>query len=72
MDKRYLTSEGAMQYLSISRTTLYGLVKERQIPFGRIGRTIRFDLKKLDEWMAKKNIERRVVYNVVDKVPINP
>lgn len=61
-----------MGYLSLSRTTLYGLVRERQIPFIKIGRSIRFDMKKLDEWMAKKMIQRPKVDNVLDKVAINP
>jgi excisionase family DNA binding protein len=37
-------------YLRIHRSTLYQLVRDRKIPFFRIGADYRFDRQAIDEW----------------------
>lgn len=54
--KRLLTIKEASEYLGISVRGLYLMVYRRQIPFVKLGGKIRFDLKKLDEWIEKNTI----------------
>ena len=41
-DERALTTEGACHFLSISRQTLYKLVKSKKIPGRKVGDNYRF------------------------------
>ncbi|MCM8772761.1 MAG: helix-turn-helix domain-containing protein [Candidatus Omnitrophica bacterium] len=54
--KRLLTIKEASEYLGISVRGLYLMVYRRQIPFVKLGGKIRFDVKKLDEWIEKNTI----------------
>jgi excisionase family DNA binding protein len=49
--RRLLTTEEAAQYLAISASTLYGWVWQRRIPFVKIGRALRFDLRDLEAFV---------------------
>jgi excisionase family DNA binding protein len=53
MDKRYLNIREASQYLGYAVSTLYGWVSQRRIPFFKKGGRLRFDRKRLDEWMRE-------------------
>ncbi len=45
---RLLTVRQAAQLLNVSVSTLYGWVWQRQIPFVKLGRCLRFDLRELE------------------------
>ena len=51
MNARYLGRREAQEYLSVTKDTLYQLVKKRSIPYGKRGKTLVFDRIKLDEWL---------------------
>ena len=47
----YLTAREAMAYLKVnSQTALYRLIREHRMPFCRVGRLYRFDVRELDAW----------------------
>lgn len=59
---RYLDTEHAAEYLGYG-TGLRGqarvrvLVHRRQIPFSKIGTTLRFDRQELDKFMAARTVD---------------
>jgi len=52
MGKRYLTAQEAAEYCGLTRQAVYQRVHRRQIPFEKVGRLVRFDVRKLDGWMC--------------------
>ena len=50
-DSPYLTAREAMAYLKVNSSgALYRLIREHRMPFCRIGRLYRFDMRELDAW----------------------
>jgi excisionase family DNA binding protein len=49
LDCDILTVKEAAQFLKIGRSKLYEAVSKQQVPFFRIGRSIRFSKNKLQE-----------------------
>lgn len=48
----YLTAHEAIAYLRLpSQSSLYKLIRERRLPFCRVGRHYRFDRRELDAWV---------------------
>ena len=48
----YLTAHETIAYLNIgSQSALYRLIREHHLPFCRVGRLYRFDVRELDAWM---------------------
>lgn len=45
------------EYLDIKANTLYSWVSMRKIPYIKMGRLVRFDLKEIDKWIDKKRVE---------------
>ena len=41
----------ASQMLSVSVSTLYGWIWQRRIPFVKIGRSVRFDIRDLEQFI---------------------
>ena len=44
------------QYLGISPETLYKMVSQRRIPYVKVGRLVKFDVRLLDEWIKKNTV----------------
>ena len=49
-----MTVHEVAQYLRMSDTKVYRLVKAKQIPVARIGKTWRFRKDLLDEWLSQR------------------
>ena len=49
---RVLTVDELANYLHISRSTIYRLLKRNQLPTLRIGNDLRFDVEEIDRWRA--------------------
>lgn len=65
-EKRYLNIQELAEYLGVSRWSLYKLVQRRRIPFIPFTvenssepkkNLVRFDLKEIDRWMAKRSVK---------------
>jgi len=57
VERRYLGIKETSQYLGVAAGTLYSWVCYRKIPFLKIGRLVKFDLKRIDQWAQEKAIE---------------
>lgn len=53
MELRLLTVRDAARYLAVSVSTLYGWVWQRRIPFVKIGRALRFDVRDLERFVEE-------------------
>lgn len=50
---RLLDRAGAAEYLGLTEAQVRGLVFRRQIPFMKIGRAVKFDVRHLDRWIEQ-------------------
>jgi len=57
MEKRFLNVEELAEYLGISTNTVYAWVCQRKIPYLKIGKLVKFDLTKIEQWLDKKTVK---------------
>lgn len=57
MERRYIGINDLAQYLDLPKGTLYVWVCRRRIPYLKVGRLLRFDLREIDNWMKDKKID---------------
>jgi len=57
VDQVYTVPEVA-EYLKISKSKLYTMVRKNQIPYIRIGKNVRIVEKELVEWLEERRNER--------------
>lgn len=50
-----LTVDEVADFLQVSRATVYNLIKQKELPYIKIGRSTRFDLKSVSEWIKSQN-----------------
>ncbi len=55
--KKYLTVNEAAEYLNIASSTVYELIRERQIPHSRIKAKILIDIKDIDSFFKKNRVQ---------------
>ncbi|MCJ8347186.1 helix-turn-helix domain-containing protein [bacterium] len=51
-----LTTKELMDLLKVKRNTIYQLRKDENLPTIKIGRTIRFDKKKIFTWLQEREV----------------
>ena len=56
---RYVGIKYLAHYMSFKESTIRDWVRFRKIPFSRIGKGIRFDLKQIDAWLEEKQVEKK-------------
>ena len=54
--RRLLDIREVATYTGLSTHTLYTMVSQRRIPFVKIGRLVKFDKGKVDEWIMKNTV----------------
>ncbi len=54
--KHLLTIQQAAQITGVSITTLYKWVSQRKIPYIKMGRLVKFDPLKLEEWIKQQTV----------------
>jgi len=59
MDKRLLNVGEAAEYLGVTKGTLYVWACRRKVPFVKIGRLTKFDLRDLDKWIRIKKLRTK-------------
>lgn len=58
MTEPLLTVPQAAKRLALSKPYIYRLVAERRIPFVRVGKALRFDPEKLNEWVIERSTDK--------------
>ena len=54
MVKRFLGVKELSEYLGITKGTVYVWVCHRKIPYYKIGKLVKFDLREINKWADKK------------------
>jgi excisionase family DNA binding protein len=54
--RRLLDVNELAGYMGLSAHTVYTWVSQRRIPFTKVGRLTKFDLRAIDEWIAKHTV----------------
>lgn len=61
-----MTIHEVAQYLRVHQSTLYKLIRRRQIPAFKIGTEHRFNREAIEKWMADRQV------NVRSPIPVHP
>lgn len=56
-ETRLLTVREAAKYLGTTEKTLYTKVWRREIPFVKLGRSLRFDIRELDKLIEESTVK---------------
>ena len=56
MDDNVMTVPEVARYLKLSKSKVYGLVQQRQIPHIKIGRNVRVREKDVQAWLAANSV----------------
>ena len=54
--RRLVGIQVVASYINISKDTVYTMVSHRRIPFVKVGRLLKFDLKAIDLWLAQHTV----------------
>lgn len=57
MEKRYLGVEELSEYLGVTQGTIYVWVCHKKIPYIKVGRLVKFDLHKIEDWLAETSVD---------------
>lgn len=57
-EKRYLGISECSQYIGVTKGTLYVWVCHKKIPYLKVGRLVKFDLKVIEKWLKENSVER--------------
>ena len=55
-----LTLDDVAAFLRVSKTSVYRLVERRQLPFCRVGRSLRFTQEDLDAYLGARHVRSAV------------
>ncbi len=59
MDKLLLRPREVTELLGLSRSRVYELLYQRQLPSVRIGRSIRIPVRALNEWVEQQQLDQQ-------------
>ena len=55
--KKYVDIKEISEYLGSTVNTVYSWVHQKKIPYVKMGRLVRFDIKKIEEWLEDNSVE---------------
>jgi excisionase family DNA binding protein len=55
--RRLISAKEAGQYLSLSTDTIYRMASQKKLPYLKVGERVLFDIKALDQWIAKHMVK---------------
>ncbi|MBM3252799.1 MAG: helix-turn-helix domain-containing protein [Candidatus Omnitrophica bacterium] len=62
MEKRFLGIKDCSEYLGVSVNTLYSWTWQKKIPYLKIGRLVKFDLRAIEGWLKERTIDGTNMY----------
>ena len=57
IEKRFLGVKELATYLGVKVNTIYSWVFQKKIPYVKIGRCVKFDIKKIEEWIKEREVK---------------
>jgi len=58
-ESRYLTADEVSRILQISKVTLRTWTSQKKIPYCKVGRSVRFNFVRLQEWLNQREMKPR-------------
>jgi len=56
MQKRFIGIKEFAEYLGITVNTAYSWVYRRRVPYVKVGKLVKFDIYKINEWVDKNSV----------------
>jgi len=56
MEKRFVGPQELSQILDLKVDTVYSWAWQRKIPYFKMGRLVKFDLKEIEAWLKDKRV----------------
>ncbi len=56
VERRFLKIEELSEYMGTPVATLYTWTHQKKIPHLKMGRSVRFDLREIEEWIKKRRV----------------
>jgi excisionase family DNA binding protein len=56
LEKRFLNMDECAEFLGVTKGTLYAWVCYRKIPYLKVGRLVKFDLRSIEEWLKARAV----------------
>jgi excisionase family DNA binding protein len=56
---KFLNTKEVSEYLGLAESTIRAWVKAYKIPYSKLGRSVRFDIIKMNGWLKSKECRRR-------------
>ena len=53
MTERWLSVEEIAEHLGVKKDTIYKWVRTTDIPFHKVGRLVKFQVKEVDQWVRE-------------------
>jgi len=57
IQKRLINADEASQMIDVRRDTLYRWVSQRRIPYVKVGRSTKFDVEQIEEWIKERTVK---------------
>lgn len=57
IQKRLLNADELSQMIGMRRDTIYRFVAQKRIPHCKIGRSTKFDIEAINEWIKEASVE---------------
>lgn len=56
-EKRFIGIKELAEYLGINKDTIYSWTFQRKIPYIKMGRCVKFDLRKIKGWIREREVK---------------
>lgn len=56
MDKKYISPKELAESLGLAEQTVYHWVSQRKLPFYKLGKSVRFAMPEIQEWLQKRRV----------------
>ncbi len=57
LEKRFLGMDDFSDYLGVPKGTLYVWVCHKKIPYLKVGKLVKFDLREIENWLKDKRFK---------------
>jgi len=57
MERRFLGIKQLAEYLGVKEGTVYAWVFQKKIPYLKIGKLVKFDVREIEAWLEDKRIK---------------
>ncbi len=57
IEKRYLGIDEFADYIGVPKGTLYVWVCQKKIPYLKIGKLLKFDLREIEQWLKDRRFK---------------